>query len=98
MVGTALAIVGLGLFLLGVIGGVLVVPTVVGLYLIGVLGTPRPKPLSLVDPGGELDGRRLEKSLDRIVEQSRKRLPDELAAKVESIRTTIVELLPSLRQ
>jgi hypothetical protein len=97
MVGIALALIGLGIFIAHVISGILVVPIVIGLYAIGALATPRPRALSVVDAGGQLDAGRLKKALDQIAEQSRKRLPDELAAKVDAIRTTILDLLPNLK-
>jgi hypothetical protein len=97
MVGIVLALGGLALFIAGVISGVLVVPIVGGLYAIGALVTPRPRALSVVDVGGQLDPARLQRGLDQIAEQAQKRLPVELAAKVAAIRTTILDLLPNLK-
>jgi hypothetical protein len=95
MVGAALALGGLALFLAGVIHGVLVVPIVAALYVLGAIATPRPSGLgSLVDPDGSLDARQLGDALDRLVEESGKRLPDDLAAKVARIRATILDILP----
>ena len=96
MVGMVLAIAGIVLFIAGVISGTLVVPIVVGLYLIGALLTPRPKGLDLAGVNGALDTGRLKKMLDQIADQSRRRLPQELFAKVDAIRTTIVDMLPRL--
>lgn len=96
LVGMVLAIAGVALYIAGVISGALVVPIVVALYLIGALVTPRPKGLSINGGGSQLDAGRLKKALDQIVEQSRRRLPAGLLAKVEAIRATIVDMLPRL--
>jgi hypothetical protein len=99
IVGLALALVGLGLFLGGAIGGFLVPPIVAGLYLVGAIATPRPRGLGgLSTLSGDLDARQIQGALDSIVSESQKRLPDDLAAKVAAIRATIVDLLPKVNQ
>src|SRR5947207_6288057 len=86
MVAIALALVGLGLFLGGVISGWLVPPIVVGLYLIGALLTPRPRGIAgLGAGGGGLDAGQIKSALGRIAADAQARLPDELAARVVSI-------------
>src|SRR5262249_12839066 len=84
LVGIVLALVGVGLYLGGVIGTILVPAIAAGLYLVGALATPRPRPLGL-STGSGLDAGRLEASLDKLIAASGKRLPDDLAAKVSSI-------------
>src|SRR5262249_28599391 len=94
IIGSVLALGGLGLFLGGVIGGVLVVPIVVGLYVIGAIATPRPRGLGSFTLSGEIDPGQSETALDRTVSEPTRRLPPELAAKVAAIRATIVDVLP----
>jgi hypothetical protein len=56
MVGIVLALVGVGLYLGGVIHGFLVPLIVVGLYLLGAVLTPKPKGIAgLSTLGGDLD-------------------------------------------
>lgn len=98
LVGIVLALGGLALYLTGAIGTILVPAIVVGLYLLGAVATPRPHGLvGVAGAGAGLDAAALEHTLERIASQSQKRLPDELAAKVDAIRQTIVELLPKLK-
>jgi hypothetical protein len=97
LVGIALALVGLGLYIGGVISGWLVPLIVVGLYLIGAVLTPRPKGLAgLSTLGGDLDPDQLKDALAKLVSESQGRLPDELQAKVVEIQATILDLLPKL--
>ena len=97
IVGTVLALVGLGLFIGGLLHGLLVAPIVAGLYAFGALVTPKPKGLAgLVAPDGSLDAGRLRASLERLDKESSKRLPPELAAKVEQISQTILDILPKV--
>ena len=97
VVGIVLALVGIGLYIGGAISGWLVPLIVVGLYLLGAVVTPKPKALTgLAVLSGDLDAGRLEQALDRIVDESKQRLPDDLAAKVVAIQATILEILPKL--
>jgi hypothetical protein len=96
IVGSLLALAGLGLFLGGVIGGVLVGPIVVGLYLVGAVATPRPRGLGAFTLSGDIDPGQIRSALNRIVSESGKRLPEELAAKVEAIQSTILDVLPKV--
>lgn len=97
MVGLALALVGLALFIGGILHGWLVVAIVLGLYVFGSVVTPRPRGLGgLLSAGGSLDAGHLRSALDRLARESDKRLPDDLAAKVERIRQTILDVLPKV--
>jgi hypothetical protein len=94
IVGSVLALVGLALYLTGIIGGVLVAPIVVALYAIGAVATPRPHGLGAFTTSGDIDPKQIKGALDRIVSESGKRLPEELAAKVAAIQAAILDVLP----
>jgi hypothetical protein len=97
LVGIVLALVGLGLYIGGAISGWLVPLIVVGLYLLGAVLTPKPKGLTgLSVLSGDLDAGQIKDALDKIVDESKQRLPDDLAAKVVAIQATILDLLPKL--
>ena len=96
IVGSLLALVGLSLFLGGVISGVLVAPIVVGLYLVGAVATPRPRGLGAFTTSGDIDPGQMKSALNRIVSESGNRLPEELAAKVTHISSTILDVLPKV--
>ena len=92
LVGAALGLVGLGLYFLGIIHAYWL-PIVVGLYIIGVLITPRSQAYETrwqntfqkVDIRNELEG---------MVRSVRRRLPKESYEKVVSIKDTILQILP----
>jgi hypothetical protein len=95
VVGSVLALIGLALYIGGVIHGPLVVGIIAGLYVLGAVFTPRPKPLSVMtDADGSLDANRLRSALDKLQHQADERLPDDLATKVGAIRQTILDVLP----
>jgi len=97
LLGIVLALVGLGLYIGGAISGWLVPLIVIGLYLVGAVLTPKPKGLTgLSVLSGDLDTGQIKDALDRIVDESKRRLPDDLAAKVIAIQATILEILPKL--
>jgi hypothetical protein len=90
LVGSALGLVGLGLFFTGVVGALWPV-VVVGLYLVGALLTPGNKTYDLHsgwDPGD------VRKALATQMRTINNRVPDEIVAKVSSIQDTILALLP----
>src|SRR5262245_24856476 len=98
LIGIVLALIGLGLYIGGAISGFLVPLIVIGLYALGALLTPKPRGIEgLSTLGGDVDAKQIELELDRIVEQSRRRLSDELSAKVVGIQATILDILPKLR-
>src|SRR5215472_8793248 len=91
VVGSALALGGLGLHFAGVIGGIwpLVVPA---LYLIGALvvpsRAPRPVDADRFDPG------KIQRALDGTLDMARGRVPSDVFAKLTSIRQRTLALLP----
>ena len=89
--GSALALGGLGLHFVGIIGDIwpLVVPA---LYLIGALVVPSRSPEALqsdrFDPG------RIQRALDGTLDMARGRVPTDVFATLTSIRRRTLELLP----
>jgi hypothetical protein len=95
--GIGLALVGVGLFLGGVISGWLVPFIVAGLYALGAIVTPRPRGIGAgLAAGDDIDPAAIERELKRIVSRAQRRLPGELAAKVVAIQTTILDILPRI--
>jgi hypothetical protein len=90
IVGSALALVGLVLFFIGIIGSLWPV-IVVGLYLIGALvapGTPS------IDLRSGFDPNDVRKALDNEVRIVNGRVPADVLAKVQSIQQIILGILP----
>jgi hypothetical protein len=90
IVGSVLALAGLGLFFVGIIGP-LWPAIVVGLYLIGVLvapGTPS------IDLRSGFDPNDVRKALDNEVRTVSGRVPADVFAKVQSIQQIILGVLP----
>jgi hypothetical protein len=90
LVGSALGLVGLGLFFTGIVGALWPV-VVVGLYLVGALLTPGSKTYDLHsgwDPGD------VRKALSEQMKTINNRVPDDIVAKVSSIQDTILAVLP----
>jgi hypothetical protein len=97
IVGIVLALVGIGLYLAGVISGWLVPLIVVGLYLLASFAVPRPRAIgSGLAANADFDPAGIERELKRLVSASQSRLPDDLAAKVVAIQTTILDILPRI--
>jgi hypothetical protein len=90
LVGSLLALVGLGLFFTGVVGALWPV-IVIGLYLIGVLVTPG---TPSIDLRSGFDPDDVRKALDHEVHAVSGRVPPEVLAKVLSIQQTILGILP----
>src|ERR1700694_5541726 len=91
IVGSLLALLGLGLFFLGLIGPVW--PAVVlGMYLIGALVTPSDRQWNLVgDAPSDLAG-----ALSHQVAAVRGKVPDDVYQKVVSTQQTILGILPKI--
>ncbi len=94
LVGAGLAVGVLAAFIGGLISGPLVPVLVAGAYLLGAVATPRPKQLLRAGGGGGLDDDALLDALAKLSREAHKRLPDDLASKVDAVQTTITEMLP----
>ena len=93
LVGSLLALLGLAAWGLGFIG-TFALPIVVGLYAFGVLVTPRTR-YELQLEQGQTD-EQIRAQLKVLLQKTKKRLPEELQRKAQSISDKIVELLPLL--
>jgi hypothetical protein len=89
IVGSALALAGLGLHFVGLVGGPIWLPIVVGLYLIGVLLVPGEKDFALQLDAAE-DAGEVRAGLDRLLARIRGKVADDLYAKAVDIRTSIL--------
>lgn len=90
VVGCLLALGGLGLFFTGVVDDLW--PVVVGgLYALGALVVPGPKPL---DMRAGFDPNDVRKSLGRQLRAIENRVPDDVFAKVQQVQSDILEILP----
>lgn len=94
IVGSLLGLAGLLLFFLGVIQDFWLF-IVVGLYLIGVLVTPKQMAYDL-SIQTQVSADEIRAQLDALVRKIRKRTPAEVLVKVESIKASIVSILPIL--
>jgi hypothetical protein len=92
VVGSLLALLGLSLFFLGLIG-VVWPAVVIGLYLVGALVTPAGRKWDLL--GGE-DPSDLAGALSGEVGMVRGKVPDDVFQKVLSIQQTVLAILPKL--
>jgi hypothetical protein len=92
IVGSLLGLCGLGLYFLGVTGGILWLPIVAGLYAIGVLVVP-PEPGLDIRVGGVRDAAEVRAGLDRLLRSIRGRVADDLYAQVVGIRESILATL-----
>jgi hypothetical protein len=92
LVGLVLALVGLVLYFTGVVGALWPL-VVVGLYLAGVLLTPRPR-RSVLSGGSAATTADIRRSLDRLDASLRGGVPDDVAAAVARVRQDILVLLP----
>lgn len=95
--GCCLGFVGLVLLFTGVIGTGW--PLIVaGLYAAGVLGWPRKRIVEAEAPSAEVAVETLAEQLERLVDEVTTRLPDPAQASLQSIQTTLSDLLPRLRE
>ena len=89
IVASLLAIGGLALHFVGLIGGPLWLPIVVGLYVAGALLVPGEPQLELaLDASADAD--EIRRGLDRLIKQTRGRVAPDILARVESIRDAIM--------
>ena len=92
IVGMLLALGALVLHFIGLIGGLLWLPIVIGLYLVGALLVPGEPELDLaLDASADAD--EIRHGLDRLVKQTRGRVALDIQARVVSIRDSILVTL-----
>ena len=94
LVGSALALFGLGMLFLGVTSGVIGLGVVAGLYAIGYLVTPGERGVSL-NFFSTQDTTDITKGLERLLASIRYRVSDDVFQKVGSIAYSIVLTLPN---
>jgi hypothetical protein len=90
--GSLLALAGLALHFVGLLGGVTWLPIVVGLYLIGYLLVPPEQGLS-IQLGAADDANEVRDGLARLLRALRGKVADDLYAKVVSIQASILGTL-----
>lgn len=94
IVGSLLGILGLLLFAAGIIQQFWLL-IVIGLYIVGVVVTPRNTQYEFV-LRNELSMEELRAELENLLRLARTRVPDELYQKLLSIQTSIVSILPQI--
>lgn len=92
IVACLLALLGIGLFFLGIIGPVWPA-VVIGMYLIGALVTPSDRKWDLLGGAEPAD---IAGALSRQVAAVRGKVPDDVYQKVISIQQTILSILPKI--
>ena len=92
IVGSALALAGLGLHFVGLVGGLAWLPITVGLYAIGVLLVPGERDLD-IRLGAAEDSAEIRDGLARLVRSLRGKVADDLLAKVVGIQGSILGTL-----
>jgi hypothetical protein len=92
IVGSLLALGGLGLYFAGLIGGLAWIPIVAGLYAIGVLLVPGEKGLEM-RLGAAQDAAQVKEGLERLLRGIRGKVADDLYEKVVSIQGSILATL-----
>ncbi len=97
LVGSALVLFGVALIVMGIIKASLLVMVVIlaALYLIGVLITPADKGLA-VDMARRYTEAEIRDELEQLTRKIRRRVPREILQKVESIKASILSILPQL--
>lgn len=94
IVGSLLALGGLALHFVGLLGGVLWLPVVIALYAIGVLVTPPERTAAVqVDEVAAADPAEVRAGLDNLLVALRNDVAEDLYAKVVSIRSSILATL-----
>jgi hypothetical protein len=92
IVGSALALGGVALYLVGIVGGLAWLPITAGLYLIGVLLVPGERGLAL-QLGAAQDASDVREGLQRLLRALKGKVADDLYAKVVSIQGSILGTL-----
>lgn len=92
IVGSLLALGGVALHLVGLVGGLVWLPITVGLYLIGILLVPGEQQLA-IQLGAAQDASEVRDGLERLLRAVRGKVADDLYAKVVSIRGSILATL-----
>jgi len=92
IVGSLLAVGGLALHFVGLIGGIAWLPITVALYLIGVLLVPAERGLE-ISIGAAQGTAEVRDGLDHLIRALRGKVADDLYAKVVSIRASILATL-----
>jgi hypothetical protein len=94
IIGSLLGLVGLALFFLGVIDKFWIL-IVLGLYGIGVLATPKSSTYEL-RLRNELTVDEIRVELEGLVNKIRRKVPKDIFTRVESIKNSILEILPRI--
>jgi len=94
IVGSILGILGLVLLFLGVIGKFWFF-IVLGLYAIGALATPK-SPTYDLRLRNQLTADEIREELENLVKSIRRKVSKDILAKVESIKDSILEILPNI--
>jgi hypothetical protein len=94
IIGSLLAIGGLALHFVGLIGDPLWLPIVIGLYAIGVLLVPAERTLSLRLDASQ-DSSQIKAGLDRLLGQIRGKVAADIYERVSSIRDSILLTIPA---
>jgi hypothetical protein len=99
MVGAGFALIGLLLFFSNIATGIIGLSLIVGLYLVGMvvgaqLSRKRDSGLHKLEDELSLDEMKVE--LERLAWQSKRKLPRELSERVDSIKDSILSVLPTL--
>jgi hypothetical protein len=94
IVGCLLALAGLGLHFLGLVGGFLWLPITIGLYLIGVLLVPGEREL-MIQLGAAADSAQVRDGLDHLIRSLQGQVAADLIAKVVRIQASILRTLPA---
>jgi hypothetical protein len=92
IVGSALALAGLALHFVGIVGGLAWLPITIGLYAIGVLLVPGERDLD-IQLGEAQDAAEVRDGLARLVRSLRGKVADDLLAKVVGIQGSILGTL-----
>ena len=92
IVASLLALGGVLLHLVGLVGGIVWLPITVGLYLIGVLLVPGEQQLA-IQLGAAQDASEVRDGLERLLRALRGKVADDLYAKAVSIRGSILATL-----